>query len=70
MREADDPVEIANRAAEIERVYQAKKHATADRQAVRERIDKLNKGEVPESAEIRQRMIEELEREAGWPDHR
>ena len=70
LRESDNPIEIATRADEIEQSYQAKKHATAHRQAVRERIDKLNKGEVPESAEIRQRMIEELEREAGWPDHR
>ena len=68
LRASDNPIEIATRAEEIERSYQAKKHSTAERQAVRERIDKLNKGEVPESAEIRQRMIGELEREAGWPD--
>jgi len=68
MRESVDPVQIANRAGEIERAYQARKHATADRQAVRERIAKLKKGGSPESTELRQRMIEEMERDAGWPE--
>lgn len=68
MGEADDPVEIANRATGIERVYQAGKHATADRQIVREQIAKLKKVGSPESPELRQRMIDEMEREAGWPE--
>jgi hypothetical protein len=68
MREVEDPIEIARRAAEIGHTYQARKHATADRQAVREQIAKLKKGISPESPEIRQRMIEEMERDAGWPD--
>jgi len=68
MREAHDPIEIVRRAAEIERNHQARRHATADRQAVREQIAKLKKGVSPESPELRQRMIEEMEREAGWPE--
>jgi hypothetical protein len=68
MREVDDPIEILRRAAEIERAYQARKDATAERQTVREQIAKLKKGISPESPELRQRMIEEMEREAGWPE--
>jgi len=68
MREVSDPIEIASRAADFERAYQARKHATAGRQAVREQIEKFKKGISPESPELRQRMIEEMERDAGWPE--
>jgi hypothetical protein len=68
MREAGSPIEIAHRAADIERAYEARKRATAERQAIREHIAKLKKGVSPESPELRQRMIEEMEREAGWPE--
>lgn len=68
MRQVDDPSEIARRVAKIERTYQLKKDATAERHAVREQISKLKKGVCPESPSLRQRMIEEMEREAGWPE--
>jgi hypothetical protein len=68
MREVDDPIEIARRAASIDRARQHRKDATTERHAVREQIAKLKKGFSPESAELRQRMIEEMEREAGWPE--
>jgi hypothetical protein len=68
MRELDVPIEIARRATYIERAYQLRKDATAERHAVRDQITKLKKGVSPESAELRQRMIEEMEREAGWPE--
>jgi hypothetical protein len=68
MREDDDPIEIARRAASMERAWQHRKDATTERHAVREQIAKLKRGFSPESAELRQRMIEEMEREAGWPE--
>ena len=68
MRELDDPIEISRRAALIERAYQLRKDATTERHAVREQIAKLKNGVSPESEELRQRMIEEMEREAGWPE--
>lgn len=68
MREVDDPIEVARRAVDIEGTYQARKRTTADRQFIREQITKLKKGISPDSPEIRQRMIEEMEREAGWPE--
>lgn len=63
-----DPIHIAEFADELERLYQAKMRAEVECQAIKERVDQLNKGKVPESAEVRERMIEELEKKAGWPD--
>ena len=69
MLETDDPIEVAHRAADIERTYQLRKDATAERHAVREQFAKLRKGISPQSPELRQRMIEAMERDAGWPEH-
>jgi hypothetical protein len=65
-----DPVEIAHRAAEIEREHDARKRSVHERHVVHEHITKLKKEAPPASDSIRQRMIEELEKEAGWPELR
>ena len=70
MRQSDAPLEIAARARELEMAYESHKRATAAKQAIREHIAHLNKETAPESLEIRQQIIEELEKEAGWPEER
>jgi hypothetical protein len=68
--EVADPVEIALRASELEREYDERKCITRDRQIIREHIQKLGKESPPSLESIRQQIVEELEREAGWPELR
>lgn len=66
MRESIDPMRIADRAYELEVEYYVRKQVIAENQYIRERLHQLGKIQAPASPEIRHRMIEEMEREAGW----
>lgn len=64
--EYSDPATIAQRADALEREYNISKEQIAKRQELREAIDQLSTKGFPDSPEARQRIIEELESEAGW----
>jgi hypothetical protein len=60
-----DPIEMNRLAARLERQYAERKHATGEREGIRQLIARFKKrGTLPDSPALRERMQEEMEREA------
>lgn len=62
---SSDPVKIARKAVELRHVADAESATRSSHHEIRQQISRLHKGSPP-SPEVRQQIIDELDREAGW----